>query len=184
MHSPSDPIWLVQIGTLPGANPATCDPALNLAAGIALPRAGDVGPVSLRKALSDYESSRSVEDLERLPVLPGAAFARWQVQPLTPAGLRWAMSGTSATQQAHWCFLAVCHRYTDAAGNEHNADAFGGTRDHTRGLRIASDEWLDHVLAEYGQSLIDEVAMVAIERAKAPRALRPFALPRGLMLPL
>ena len=176
--APNQPLWIVQIGTLPGAVPPTCDPALDLTA-----KATDGG--SLRQALSDYEASRSPEDLARLPIKPGAAPVRFEVKPLVPAALRFAREASSDAMRAHRCFLCVCHAIKDSDGNDLRAEDFGPIKDLGRGMRQASDEWLDHVATLFGNDAVTEVATVAFERADAgPRALRPFALPRGRMLPL
>lgn len=176
--APNAPLWIAQIGTLPGASPPSCDPALNLSA---KPADGS----SLRQALSDYEASRSPEDLARLPVVPGRSLVLYEVRPLAPAALRFAREATSDAMRAHRCFLCVCHAIKDADGNELRAESFGPVKDLGRGLRQASDEWLDHVVMTFGNDAVSEVATVAFERADAgPRALRPFALPRGRMLPL
>lgn len=176
---PNTPVWIAQIGTLPGAVPPSCDPALDLAAKTAT----DGG--SLRQALSDYEASRSPEDLARLPRVTGQSLTLFEVKPLVPAALRFAREAPSETMRAHRCFLCVCHAIKDASGNSILAEDFGPVKDLGRGMRQASDEWLDHVSALYGNDAIVEVATVAFERADAgPRALRPFALPRGRMLPL
>lgn len=177
--APNAPVWIAQIGTLPGAVPPSCDPALDLAAKTAT----DGG--SLRQALSDYEASRSPEDLARLPRVTGQMLTLFEVKPLVPAALRFAREAPSETMRAHRCFLCVCHAIKDSAGNEILAEDFGPVKDLGRGMRQASDEWLDHVSMLYGNDAIVEVATVAFERADAgPRALRPFALPRGRMLPL
>lgn len=176
---PNAPVWIAQIGTLPGAVPPSCDPALDLAAKTAT----DGG--SLRQALSDYEASRSPEDLARLPRVTGQSLTLFEVKPLVPAALRFAREAPSETMRAHRCFLCVCHAIKDASGNSILAEDFGPVKDLGRGMKQASDEWLDHVSALYGNDAIVEVATVAFERADAgPRALRPFALPRGRMLPL
>ena len=177
--APNAPVWIAQIGTLPGAVPPSCDPALDLAAKTAT----DGG--SLRQALSDYEASRSPEDLARLPRVTGQSLTLFEVKPLVPAALRFAREAPSETMRAHRCFLCVCHAIKDASGNSILAEDFGPVKDLGRGMKQASDEWLDHVSALYGNDAIVEVATVAFERADAgPRALRPFALPRGRMLPL
>ncbi len=177
--APNAPVWIVQIGTLAGAVPPTCDPALDLTARSAT----DGG--SLRQALSDYEASRSPEDLARLPLKPGAKPVLFEVKPLVPAALRFAREATSATMREHRAFLCACHAITDADGNPLRAEDFGPIKDLGRGMRQASDEWLDHVVGIFGNDAVTEVATVAFERADAgPRALRPFALPRGRMLPL
>lgn len=177
--APNAPLWIAQIGTLPGAVPPTCDPAFDLTAPAA------VGGGSLRQALSDYEQSRSPEDLARLPIKPGQRPALFEVKPLVPAALRFAREATSDAMRAHRAFLCVCHAIKDADGHDLRADDFGPVKDLGRGLRQASDEWLDHVAGIYGNDALVEVATVAFERADAgPRALRPFALPRGRMLPL
>jgi hypothetical protein len=177
--APNAPLRIIQLGSLVGANPPTCDPALDLSA----PARGD-NP-SLRAALSDYEATRSPEDLARLPVKPGMALTLFEARPLVPAALRWAREAPSEAMRAHRAFLCVCHTYTDADGNERRAEEFGAIKDLGRGMRQASDEWLDHVAESYGNDAVVEVATVAFERADAgPRALRPFALPRGRMLPL
>lgn len=176
---PNAPVWIAQIGTLPGAVPPSCDPALDLAAKTAT----DGG--SLRQALSDYEASRSPEDLARLPRVTGQSLTLFEVKPLVPAALRFAREAPSETMRAHRCFLCVCHAIKDASGNDIRAEDFGPVKDLGRGMKQASDEWLDHVSALYGNDAIVEVATIAFERADAgPRALRPFALPRGRMLPL
>jgi hypothetical protein len=176
--APNAPVWIVQIGTLPGSNPPSCDPAIDLSA-----PATDGG--SLRQALSDYEASRSPEDLARLPVKRDQHLVRFEVKPLVPAALRFAREAPGEAMRAHRCFLCVCHSVKDADGNDLRAEDFGPVKDIGRGMRQASDEWLDYVSGLYGNDAIVEVATVAFERADAgPRALRPFALPRGRMLPL
>ena len=165
MTNPSHPLRVLLVGTIPGARPATCDPAIDLAA---------TSPA----ALTRYERERSDDARSALAMLPGAAPSLFEVKPLTPRTFAWVMEvgGELRTQRA---FLATCHRYTDAEGVEHAApvEAVGK-------ITLARDEWLDDVFAAYGAAAIREIAQVAIDRAEAPpAALAPFALPRGLMLP-
>jgi hypothetical protein len=164
--SPSAIIRVLLVGTIPGARPATCDPALDLA---------KTSP----EALTRYERERSDEARAALAIIPDATPALFEVRPLTASALRWVRSADDGETVAHRAFLASCHRYTDSRGVEHAAKV------EKPGLfEVAPDAWLDEVFAEYGDAAVREVAKVALDRAEAgPRALAPFALPRGLMLP-
>ena len=165
MSNPSLPIRVLLVGTIPGARPVTCDPAIDLAA-------------TTSAALSRYERERTDEARAALVMVPGATPSLFDVRPLTPRTHAWVME-SQGEQRAQRCFLAACHRYTDAQGAEHAAptEAVGK-------ITLARDEWLDEVFAAYGAAAIREVAQVALDRAEAgPAALAPFALPRGLMLP-
>lgn len=165
MSNPSHPLRVLLVGTIPGARPATCDPAIDLA---------ETTPA----ALTRYERERSDDARAALVMLPGAAPSLFEVRPLTPRTHAWVMEATGETR-AQRAFLASCHAYTDAQGVEHRAPVEVVGR-----LSIARDEWLDEVWSAYGAAAIREIAQVAIDRAEAPpAALAPFALPRGLMLP-
>jgi hypothetical protein len=170
MTSPSRLLRVVQIGTIPGCVTPTCDPALNLAA----PGAPE--------ALSRYERTRSDADRDALPLLPDARPVLFEVSPLTPAAYRFCMDATGATRD-HRAFTVACHALTDERGVRHEASAHGGTE--TAGtITQARDAWIEHVASLVGEAAVREVAKVALDRAEAgPRALAPFALPRGLMLP-
>jgi len=159
------PLRVLLVGTIPGARPATCDPALDLA---------QTSPA----ALTRYERERSDEARAALVTLPGLTPSLFEVRPLTPRTHAWVTEATGE-QRSQRAFLATCHRYTDASGTEHTAQT------ETVGkVVLARDEWLDDVWAAYGAAAVREIAQVALDRAEAgPSALAPFALPRGLMLP-
>ena len=165
MTNPSQPIRVLLVGTIPGARPATCDPAIDLAA---------TSPA----ALTRYERERSDESRASIAIVPGLTPSLFEVRPLTPRTFAWVMEATGEVR-AQRAFLASCHAYTDAQGAEHRAAV-----EVVGKITLARDEWLDDVWASYGAAAIREVAQVAIDRAEAgPAALAPFALPRGLMLP-
>lgn len=164
--SPAVPMRVLLVGTIPGARPATCDPAIDLA---------KTSPA----ALTRYERERSDEARAEIVLLPDATPSLFVVQPLTAAALRWVRSASDAETQWQRAFMASCHEYSDERGVDHRAKA-----EKVGVLTIAADEWLDEVFATYGGAAVREVAQVALDRAEAgPRALAPFALPRGLMLP-
>ena len=164
--SPASPVRVLLVGTLPGARPATCDPAIDLAK-------------TTPAALTRYERERSDEARADIVLLPDAQPSLFEVRPLGPAALRWIRSATDAESQWQRAFMVACHAYTDERGHEHTAKV-----EKIGALTVAADEWLDEVFAAYGGAAIREVAQVALDRAEAgPRALAPFALPRGLMLP-
>jgi len=162
--NPSTPLRVILVGTIPGARPATCDPALDIAATPA--------------ALTRYERERSDEARAALVMRPGMSPALFEVRPLGARAWAWVQEATGE-MRAQRAFLAACHRYTDADGHEHAAkvEAVGK-------VSLAGDEWLDEVFERFGAAAVREVAQVAMDRAEAgPAALAPFALPRGLMLP-
>lgn len=165
VSNPSAPLRILLVGTIPGARPATCDPALDVAN---TPAA----------ALTRYERERSDEARAGLVLLPGASPVLFEVRPLTARSWAWVQEATGE-MRAQRAFLASCHRYTDAAGHEHTAkvEAIGK-------VSLAGDEWLDAIFDRFGAAAVREVAQVAMDRAEAgPAALAPFALPRGLSLP-
>ena len=181
--NPSTLLWIVQIGTLARAEPPTCDPALDLDGQVA-PVDGEDAPPTLTELLTQYERTRDPALAARLPVHPGQQLVQLAVGPLTAAAYRWAseVTGVSRAQRA---FLACCTCFKDGEGMEHHAAKFGASRELGRGIRMASEAWLDHVQDTLGASVVDEVAAVALERAKAgPRAVAPFSLPAGLSLPI
>lgn len=171
MTSPSRLIRVACVGSLPGASAATCDPAFNLTVpGVA-------------ELLSKYERTRSEADLAALPLCADARPVLFDVAPLTPAAWRYVQDAIGATRD-HRAFTVSCHALTDERGVRHEAAQHGGT-ESTGAITQARDAWVEHVATLYGEAAIREVAAVAIQRAEAgPRALAPFALPRGLMLPL
>ncbi len=165
MSNPSQPLRVLLVGTIPGARPATCDPAIDLAA-------------TTPAALTRYERERSDEARAALALAPGLSPSLFEVRALTPRTFAWVMEATGEVRSQR-AFLASCHAYTDAQGVEHKAPLADVGK-----IVIARDEWLDDVWEKYGAAAIREVAQVAIDRAEAgPAALAPFALPRGLMLP-
>lgn len=171
MTSPSRLLRVVQIGTLPGCVTPTCDPAI------------DLGAPGCAEALSRYERTRSDADREALPLRADSRPVVFEVLPLTPAAYRFAMDAVGATRD-HRAFVVACHALTDERGVRHEATAHGGV-DTVGAITQARDAWIEHVASLVGEAAIREVARVALDRAEAgPRALAPFALPRGLMLPL
>lgn len=162
--NPSAPLKVMCIGTLPGARPATCDPAIDLAR---------TSPA----ALTRYERERSEEARAEIVLFPQATPTLFEVQPLTAVAWRWVQEGVGETR-FHRAFHACCHLYSDERGVEHKAKVEMLGR-----VPIASDEWLESILDRYGAAAVREVAQVAINRTEAgPRALAPFALPHGLTL--
>jgi hypothetical protein len=153
------------VGTIPGARPATCDPALSIA---------DTSPA----ALTRYERERSDDARNALVMRPGASPVLFEVRPLTARTWAWVQEATGEVRSQR-AIAATCHRYTDADGHEHAAKV------ETVGkITFAPDEWVDALFDTFGAAAVRELAQVAIDRAEAgPAALAPFALPRGLMLP-
>ena len=165
MSNPSTPLRVLLVGTIPGARPATCDPALDVAA---TPAA----------ALTRYERERSDEAREALVMRPGMTPALFEARPLGARAWAWVQEATGE-MRAQRAFLAACHRYTDADGHEHAAKV-----EVVGKVTLAGDEWLDTIFDTFGAAAVREVAQVAMDRAEAgPGALAPFVLPRGLMLP-
>jgi hypothetical protein len=170
--NPSKTIAVVCIGTRQLAADPTCDPAIDLDF-----QPTEDNPGTLAERLSAYERSRSAEDLARLPLRHGALPVRFEVQPLTAEHRAWVSGGRNDEEMAQRAFRACCHRYVDET-------------DKVREVKVPRDEygapqsWLESVTDAYGADAFREVAKVALDRSNAgPRALRPFALPHGLMLP-
>jgi hypothetical protein len=89
----------------------------------------------------------------------------------------------TGVRRAQNAVLIACHAFTDALGVEHRASDHGGLTAVTKGVAIASDDWLDHVADLYGVKAISEIAAVVITRAEVgPSAVSPFLLPLGLLL--
>lgn len=165
MSNPSETLRVILVGTIPGARPATCDPAIDLVATSAA-------------ALSRYERERSAEALAEIKLLPGAQASLFAVQPLTSATWRWVQDGIGEGRYQR-AFQASCHSYFNEKGVEVKAKV-----EQVGRATLAVDEWLESVFDLYGGAAVREIAQVAIDRAEAgPRALAPFGLPRGLMLP-
>lgn len=159
------------VGSLPGAATPTCDPAF------------DLSSPGVAELLSRYERTRSDADLAAIPLRPDARPVLFEVSPLTPAGWRFVQDAIGATRD-HRAFTVACHAFVDERGVRHEATQHGGT-ESTGAITQARDAWIEHVAGLYGEAAVREVASVAIQRAEAgPRAVAPFALPRGLMLPL
>ena len=165
MTNPSQPLRVILVGTIPSVRPATCDPALDLAA-------------TTPAALTRYERERSDEARAGLVMLPGMTPVLFEVRPLTARAWAWVQSETGE-RRVQYTIAAACHRYTDADGHEHAAKV------ETVGkINIAPDEWVDALFDTFGAAAMREIAKVAMDRAEAgPRALAPFALPHGLTLP-
>lgn len=170
--NPSDPIRLALIGTTSLRAP-TCDPAINLDA------------PNVAALLSAYDRSRSDADRDALPLHAGSSLAIFTVAPLTSAGFRFVMGGTGV-ERAQRAVLACCHAFIDERGTEHRAQDHGGVQatPGAKGFEIANEEWLEYLASRFGHSALEEIAAVAITRAEVgARAVAPFALPRGLILP-
>ena len=163
--NPSTPLRILLVGTIPGARPPTCDPALDIVA-------------TTPAALTRYERERSDDARAGLVMLPGASPVLFEVKPLTARAWAWVQSEVGE-RRVQYTLAAACHRYTDADGHEHAAKV------ETVGkIAIASDEWVDELFDTFGAAAMREVAKVAADRAEAgPRALAPFVLPHGLTLP-
>lgn len=167
--NPSTSLRLVLVGSTSQQSP-NCDPALDILAPGAAAR------------LSAYERTRSDADRDALPLRPDARPSVFVVQPLTSAGMRLALDATGV-RRAQNAVLIACHAFTDALGVEHRASDHGGLTSVTKGVSIASDDWLDHLADLYGAKAITEIAAVVVQRAEVgPLAVAPFLLPLGLML--
>lgn len=164
MH-PANVLRVLCVGTVPGARPATCDPAIDLVRTTAA-------------ALTRYERERTDEARADIALLPDAVPVLFDVAPLTSATWRWVQEATGETRSQR-AFQAACHGYTDERSVEVRAKV-----ERIGKVELASDEWLDAIFDRFGAGVVREVAQVAMDRAEAgPRALAPFGLPRGLMLP-
>ena len=165
MQHPAATLRVLLVGTVPGARPATCDPAIDLARTTAA-------------ALTRYERERTDEARADIALLPDAAPVLFEVAPLTSATWRGVQEATGETRSQR-AFQAACHAFTDERGVEVRAKV-----ERIGRVDLAGDDWLDVIFDRFGAAAVREVAQVAIDRAEAgPRALAPCALPRGLMLP-
>jgi hypothetical protein len=160
------------------AGAPTCDEAIDLDY-VPTPSETNPSPPSLSRLLSDYARSRSDADRDALPVRDGMALTLFEVQPLTARQLRWVGEARTDTEASHRAFLCACLRVVLPGGQKELSTTIPGD------AFAARPEWIDDVVfPRFGQDAMDEVARVAIERAKAgPRARLPFSLPPGLMLP-
>ncbi len=173
MINPSKILNVCLIGSHPLAGAPTCDDAIDLDY---VPAQGEA---SLAKLLSDYERSRTEEDMAKLPLVPGKSLTIFETWSLTAQQFRYVQQGRTDTDVYTRAFLCGCHKITPGDGG----------KEHT--MKIPSDaiaarlEWVDDVAFPlYGQDAIDEIGRVILERAKVgPRAKLPFSLPPGLMLP-
>ena len=172
MSNPSTPVRVMVVGTTFGVKPPMCDPAINLDA-------------CTSAVLTRYERERSDEARAAIPLHPGAQPVLFEVRPLSSGAYRWVQRGENYDERAQRAFRLCCHRYTDDHGTAIDAATYGGVVEASKGVNEAAQEWLDHVHDTFGALTIREVASVAMMRAEAgPRALAPFKLPPGLMLPL
>lgn len=171
--NPSEPIRLAMVGSRGTRSGAiTCDPAIDLDA------------EGCAAKLSAYERTRSDADRDALPLKPGARLALFPSQPLSMPALR-AVKGVLGEARAQYVFQYTCHEVIDAQGATHLASKHGGVQDLGRGLRCASDEWLEYVAVTlgFGAGVFLEQSSVMLTFAEVgPRAEAPFVLPPGLML--
>lgn len=169
--NPSTPLRVMLVGTIPGASPPTCDPAIDLDS----PNAG--------AALTAYERSRSPETLAAIPLKPGMQPVLFTVMPLTTRGMCIVSgSGNEASQECA-SVLIGCHEYMDAKGVTIRAADHGGISEISKGIAYASDDWADYIADTFGFVAIRELASVIRNRAAGGRdAVRGFSLPRGLLL--
>jgi hypothetical protein len=151
----------------------TCDPALEL----------DTPGVD--ELLSIYAGTRDPADRAKLPLKQGGVLSLFRLNLLNSSALRFCKSAPSLEARVQWFVQVGCHRFTDEKGQEHLASQHGKLTDSAdRKFKIASEEWLDHVRALYGNGALFELAQCIGDRAEAsPRALAPFGLPPGSTLP-
>lgn len=167
MSNPSNLLPVILVG-----RPVN-DPALDLTHGDA------------SRLLTNYERSRSEEDLKALPLLPSKRPVTFILKPLSASGLRFVKESPSDETRAQRAVLVTCHSFTDENGIEVHADSKGKIIEGDRRFSVASDEWLEYLLETFGNAALMELAAVALQRAEAgPRAIAPFRLPRGSMLPV
>lgn len=148
------------------------DPAINL----------DAPGVS--EALTRYARSRSEADRAKVPLRPDTRPSLFQLRPMSVAAVRWCKQVTGE-ERAQRIVACACHEFTDEAGHAHLATDHGKIYEEEKArFAVASDDWLQHLADLYGNGAIRELAEVALTRAEAgPRALSPFRLPPGSMLP-
>jgi len=165
MSNPSDPLTIVLIGHL------CCDPAI------------DTEAQDASRALTVYERSRSEGDRKAIPLRPSARPCLFTLKPLTASSIRFVKGGNSDEEKVQRAVVTACHEYTDERGLPHRATEHGKVTEIDKRFSVGSDEWLDHLIETFGNSAIQELAAVVIQRAEAsPKALAPFRLPRGSML--
>ena len=167
MSNPSSPLEVILISR------QACDPALNLS------------HKDAPRLLSAYERTRSEADRAALPLVPGATPIQFTLKPLTAAALRFVKETANEETRLQRAVMSACHSYKDEKGMEHSAHNHGRSIEVDSKFSVGSDEWLEHLLVNFGNAAIMELAAVVLQRAEAsPRALAPFLLPRGLMLPV
>ena len=172
MSNPSKPLLVALVGSRFAAASPTCDDAIDLDF-----KPADGAP-GITRLLSDYSRSRSDEDRDKLPLREGKSLTLFEVQALSAKQLRRAESIVGNVDRTHFVFKCVCLLVKMPDGAKDLTTTIPSDR------VCANDEWIDDVIfPTFGQDAIDEVAHVALERAKAgARAKLPFSLPPGLML--
>ncbi len=148
----------------------TCDRAIDLDA---------EDQIELKRALSDYEKSRSEEDLARIPKREGEEFTFWFVRRLTRQGRKWVDAASDLTdrvQRAVQCGLVGVH-VPGQDEKRFKLTKVGGVSD------ILAEADLDKVYDQVGQIGLDEIAAVTLALSEAGEDdLAPFVRPPGLML--
>ncbi|MDB4930529.1 MAG: hypothetical protein JWM10_3013 [Myxococcaceae bacterium] len=148
------------------------DPAINL------------GAKGVSEALTRYARTRSDEDRAKVPMLPNQRPTLFKLSPMSVAAVRWCKQVTGE-ERAQRVVACICHEFVDEKGTDHRAADFGKIYEEEKSrFAVAPDEWLQHIADLHGNGALRELAQVALDRAEAsPRALSPFRLPAGSMLP-
>lgn len=151
----------------------TCDPAL------------DLDHEDAPELLSTYAATRDPADLVKLPLKPDGRLSLFTILQLNMAALRFCRTPQTAEGRVQWFVQVGCHEFTDAKGETHKASQHGKLQlSADKTFRVASDAWLDFLVARFGHGALDEIAQAVEDKAVArDGALAPFALPPGAALP-
>lgn len=177
--NPSTRLSVAQI-TAPKTDPAfdldaipEVDPAAPAEAG---------APLDIGELLSNYERSRSPEDLAALPVrradYPNGP-RLYHLTPLTPRQYAILKDVPGEALRDQLTVQHACHEFTDHDGTPRKARLR-----KVNGLTIAEDSWLDALAAAGGAMLFGELADIILRRAEVgDDVVGPFLLRRGTRLP-
>ena len=152
-------------------NPTDPDPAL----------CTDPTPENIGR-IQEYVRTR---DPELAPLLPDATPTWFVLRRLPAAYLSSVLDGIypPAAQREH-AVRASCHRVEFPGGEclvvlpkkSAPKDAPWTSREAAHGVALAGDDWVQHLVDEYGAELIQELGSVVIDLSRLPRGRRgPFS---------
>ena len=136
--------------------------------------------------LARYIRTRSLEDLEKVPLIPGKHLTLFLLRPLKATERTDVLNSPGEALQRFVAVSTAVHKVTLNSSIE-GGKVVGGsvvvptTINRAGAMPMADKEWIDQLCENAGGQILDELGALVIARASVhPKARAPYKLPYPL----